>query len=115
MAVISGPIGSGGNRLARAFADHAADEGALVLTATCSKAERTIALGVVNQWFLGHGTGQTPEVERALELLGEHMFELNSGDESLGLRQSNAKLIHALAQILLEMARHRLLVIVVED
>ena len=48
-AVISGPAGSGKTELLRAFSERAAADGAIVLTAVGSRAEKDLQLGVIGQ------------------------------------------------------------------
>src|ERR1017187_10015962 len=53
VAVIRGPVASGKTTLLRAFAERAAAAGAIFLSAVASRAERGLALGIVDQLFIG--------------------------------------------------------------
>lgn len=57
-ALISGPVACGKTELLQAFADYAVQEGATVLAATGSAAEKALPLGVVSQ--LLHSAGLRP-------------------------------------------------------
>ncbi len=53
VAVITGPVGSGKTELLHMFAEQAVGSGAALLTATASRAEQAMPLGVLDQLFRG--------------------------------------------------------------
>lgn len=55
LVLISGGLATGKTTLLHAFLEHAAGDGATVLTATGARTERTLPLGVVAQLFRGAG------------------------------------------------------------
>lgn len=113
--MINGPIGSGSAMLLQRFAEWVTDQGALVLNATCSRAERTLMLGVISQLF--HSTTLPPEATAmASQLLGDDLMDAETAEsEPVTIRQVHARLIHNLATTLLDLAEDRTVVIGIDD
>ncbi|WP_158891536.1 ATP-binding protein [Amycolatopsis anabasis] len=115
IALITGGIATGKTQLLNAFANHALESDVLVLTATCSRAEQTLPLGVMGQ--LCQGAGLPPAVRRrATELLDEHarLPTAPQGDRE-PLDGPDAKVLHGLCALILDLAREQPLVLGIDD
>ncbi|MFF0307716.1 AAA family ATPase [Streptosporangium sp. NPDC004379] len=111
IAMVTGPIATGKSRLLDGLTEHAFDHGALPLTATGSRTERDLPLGVLSQ--LVHNTPM-PEEHRAttLSLLQEGARAQLTG-ETLG--HMDVQIVDALCTVLLELSERCPLLIVVDD
>ncbi|GII82577.1 hypothetical protein Ssi03_05670 [Sphaerisporangium siamense] len=115
VALVSGAVATGKSELLHAFAEHAAELGALPITATGSLAERDMPFGVLGQ--LVHDAPLVlAERERAMALLqeGARAFA-SSGPDADPLKQVDAQIVHALCTVLLELSERCPLMIVVDD
>ncbi|MFE9767966.1 LuxR C-terminal-related transcriptional regulator [Streptomyces sp. NPDC005808] len=103
LALVSGGLASGKTHLIHAFSRCVKESGALHLTATGSRTEYAFPVGVVDQLF--RNPDLPPEVvERAARLLSD-------ASEPAGA----ARAVHELTVELLELARHRPLVVSIDD
>ncbi|GIH96794.1 AAA family ATPase [Planobispora siamensis] len=111
IAMVTGPIATGKSRLLDGLTEHAFDHGALPLTATGSRAERDLPLGVLSQ--LVHNTPM-PEEHRAttLSLLQEGARAQLAGET---LDHMDVQIVDALCTVLLELSERCPLLIVVDD
>ncbi|MDQ1041728.1 DNA-binding CsgD family transcriptional regulator [Streptomyces sp. V3I8] len=115
VALISGGLASGKTALLDAFTDHAAASGALVLSATGSRAERTLQMGVLDQLF--RSPGLPPQVaEHAAAMVTVSAQVPDEEDlDPVTIRQSHVTRVHGICSVLLDLARERPLVIAVDD
>ncbi|MEV5432949.1 AAA family ATPase [Streptomyces sp. NPDC052701] len=115
VALINGGLASGKTALLDAFTDRTAASGALVLTASGSRAERTLQMGVLDQLFRG------PALPPAVASDVARMVTVSapaSGEEdadSVTVRQPHVTRVHGICSVLLDLARERPLVIAVDD
>ncbi|GGK96015.1 LuxR family transcriptional regulator [Planomonospora parontospora subsp. parontospora] len=118
VALVSGTVATGKSELLHRFAEQAIELGVLAITATGSRLERDLPLGVLGQ-LIQDAPLTVQERERAVALLTEGAGGMNgmpSGDpqaETLG--QADAQIIHALCMVLLELSERCPLLIVVDD
>ncbi|WP_424187259.1 AAA family ATPase [Actinokineospora sp. G85] len=105
--LVSGPVGSGKTALLQACVDRVDD--ALVLTATAAADERDVEVGVLEQLLR---SGLLPEEADAAvsALLGEL-----PGSGRPHARPPVADLVQGLCSAILELTRHRLVVLAVDD
>ncbi|QFU89620.1 transcriptional regulator NarL [Amycolatopsis sp. YIM 10] len=115
MALITGGIASGKTELLGYAADAAAAAGALVVTAVGSRAERTLQFSVLGQLF--HGVDLPDGIsDRVAELLNEETLTAGTAaGEPLTVGHENARAVHGLSMVLLELARKRPVVVCVDD
>ncbi|MEV6982021.1 AAA family ATPase [Sphaerisporangium sp. NPDC051017] len=115
VALMSGTVATGKSELLHSFAEHAAELGALPVTATGSLAERDMQLGVLGQ--LIHDAPLVPaERERAMALLQEGARAITSSEpDGEPPKQVDAQIVHALCTVLLELSERYPLMIVVDD
>lgn len=113
--LVSGPVGVGKTHLLRNFARQAVEAGAIYLSATASRVERCLPLGVLGQLFMGADLpADTAErVRRRLEdgALTAMMHERE--DETT--QQVTAPVLHGLTAALLELSERAPLLIGVDD
>lgn len=115
VAVVGGPIAAGKTALLNVFADHAVEQGAVLLTASGSPAERTTPLGVFSQLLLGGRLG--PEARRrATELLVAGRAGTR-GDalESEHVQHVSTQVAYDLGSLVFELTDRQPLLIVVDD
>lgn len=113
LALVEGGLASGKTHLLHEFTRSAAEGGALVLTATGSRAEQSLQLGIVDQLF--RGIGPTPD-------LAEHPARLIGGDEDDGEQpapgashRALAGRIRELCGLLLEQCAAQPVVVAIDD
>ncbi|CAM3688704.1 helix-turn-helix transcriptional regulator [Nocardiopsis rhodophaea] len=115
VVLVTGPGASGKSELVSAFQEQAADQGALVLRAAGSRAERVLPLGVMGQLFrsavLPHGMAERVEHLLRPEPMG---FTADEPDP-VTLGQRHAHVAHGLCALLLDFARERSVVLSVDD
>jgi DNA-binding CsgD family transcriptional regulator len=115
VAVVSGPVASGKSALLHAFTERSLDLGALSITATGSRMERDIPMGVLSQ-LLQDAPLVAADRDRALALLTEgSRSAMSSGFQAGTLQQLDAQIVHALCTVLLELADRFPLLIAVDD
>ncbi len=116
VAVITGPVGSGKTELLHTFAEDAVGSGAALLTATGSRAEQAMPLGVLDQIFRG---AELPAQDAAAvsRLLKESASGAHDSAAGGGQDQPSAYVLHSLSGALLDMVRHssRPLLIGIDD
>ena len=108
---------TGKTSLLHAFASRAVESGATFLSASASRAERDLPLGVVSQLFRGPALS-AEDAERAERLLGDGALTAMAyrvGNEVEAGVQVPAPILNRLSAILLEMAECGPLVIGVDD
>lgn len=115
VAVVSGPVASGKTELLHTFAQCSADSGALVLSATASRAEQSMPFEVMAQLF--QPVSQSEESRRwtsgliSPEMCGKALAE----SDGTAAEKSSAQVMQALWMILTNLAADRPVVIVVDD
>ncbi len=117
IAVIRGAVASGKTALLLSAGEQASAAGAIFLTATASRLERTVPLGVINQ-LLRSGNGDLPAVgdERVGELLGRQMaVALTQTRDSAAIAPVTARLFEDLWNLLRDLSESRPVVIGVDD
>lgn len=102
VALISGGLASGKTELMHAFTEQVADAGALVLTATATRTEQPLRMGVVGQLFRAAGVPKEVS-DRVRELTGP------------AAGSADALAVSGICGVLLELAENRPLVIAVDD
>ncbi|WP_424529411.1 LuxR C-terminal-related transcriptional regulator [Sphaerisporangium viridialbum] len=115
IAMVTGAIATGKSELLYAFTERAFDHGALPLTATGSRAESGLPLGVLSQ--LVHGAPLTEEQRAAtLGLLHEGARSQMSNDpRAEAIEHVDVQIVDALCTVLLELSERCPLVIAVDD
>lgn len=119
VVVVNSGIACGKTELTHSFADHAAGSGAVVLTATCSQAERDLPFGVLRQLF--RYSNVLPDdggrFSRALdgEAPGAQPGAQLSGSESETIDRSTATLAHEFCAKILDLAVRSAVVIIIDD
>ncbi|MGV9779101.1 AAA family ATPase [Streptosporangium sp. NPDC003464] len=115
VALVSGTVATGKSELLHRFAEQALELGALPVTATGSRVERDLPLGVLRQ-LIQDSPLVAEERERAMALLEEGARTVtSSGSEAEPLDQVDAQIVHALCTLLLELSERYPLMIVVDD
>ncbi|MFC7110787.1 ATP-binding protein [Nonomuraea rubra] len=112
IALVSGPPAMGKSALLDALAERAIDVGALAITATASRMEQGLQLGVLRQ-LIQDAPLVRGERERAARLIeeGRRSATERAGSELLLEEQ----VVHALITVLLEQSERYPLVILVDD
>jgi DNA-binding CsgD family transcriptional regulator len=103
LALISGGLASGKTRLLHEFSRYARDSGALYLTATGSRAEDDFPIGGVDQLF------RNPDIPAEVAECAARLLPDVAGATGAALA------VHELTVRLLELARHRPLVVSIDD
>ncbi|RLK61260.1 helix-turn-helix transcriptional regulator [Actinokineospora cianjurensis] len=133
VALISGGVASGKTELLHAFADRVAADGAALLTATGSRAERTLPFGVLRQLFAGPALSGAAAAGIA-ELIGEVGGGESQPDtgavpqaptdptaadpaatDPTAIGRTGARVLDEVCAALLELAAERTVVIAVDD
>ncbi|GLZ36453.1 LuxR family transcriptional regulator [Actinokineospora sp. NBRC 105648] len=118
VALISGGVASGKTELLHAFADRAVGEGALLLVASCSRAERTLAFGVLRQLFACPSLPGAVAADVTRLLRGDDVdavpAEPAAGDP-VSIGWAGARVLDGVCAALLELAKDRPVVIEVDD
>ncbi|MFF2195166.1 AAA family ATPase [Streptomyces sp. NPDC058157] len=130
VAVVTGPVGCGKTDVLHALCRHAARAGALVLTATGVRAERHLAFGVLDRLLddpelphaaAGHVRALLATAEReaaAPAARPDARPDAPAADAGLGeqpMAPARARELRELCTVLREAARHRPLVVAVDD
>ncbi|WP_157251798.1 helix-turn-helix transcriptional regulator [Nonomuraea typhae] len=112
IAMVTGAIATGKSTLLYGFAEGAFEQGALPLTATGSRAESEVPLGVLSQ--LVHNAPLTEEQQEAtLGLLSEDTkAKLGTGPS---IEHMDVQVVDALTRVLLDLSERCPLVIMVDD
>ncbi|WP_282105653.1 MULTISPECIES: LuxR family transcriptional regulator [unclassified Crossiella] len=115
VAMVTGPVASGKTELLHVFGEHARGAGALVLTATGTRAERNMPLGVLRQ--LLRGAALAPEtLARVLALLDEGQATATRTEPDNEVTERvQARIAHDLADTLLALSAESVLVLTVDD
>ncbi|WP_031170323.1 helix-turn-helix transcriptional regulator [Streptosporangium roseum] len=115
VALVSGTVATGKSELLHSFAEQALELGALPVTATGSRVERDLPLGVLRQ-LIQDSPLVAEERERAMALLDEGARTVTpSGSQAEPLDHVDAQIVHALCTLLLELSERYPLMIVVDD
>jgi DNA-binding CsgD family transcriptional regulator len=110
VAVVTGAVATGKTELLTTFTDRVMDQNALAITATASRSEQNLPLGVLSQLLLDAPLVPA-ERQRAMNLLYEGVRSL----EGMGGTQIDPQILHALCTILLELSQRYPLAVVVDD
>ncbi|MEU9013631.1 AAA family ATPase [Streptomyces sp. NPDC048479] len=112
VAVISGAVAGGKTSLLESFTEEAISEGALVLEAAGSRAERYLPFGVLRR-ILDSAAPLSPEVHAyATELLDRVSAETTDAE---GAVEAGMRVLPHVSTALLRIARNRTVVIAVDD
>ncbi|MFD7551677.1 AAA family ATPase [Streptomyces sp. NPDC059578] len=117
-ALISGPVGCGKSELLHAFAEGAADGGAVVLSAACSETEGSTPFSTIAQAF--HQAPLRPEQLRGLHETAPDQDCLSflthgTGDPTERVERLYPPVVHQLWQALLDLSARQPVVIVIDD
>jgi len=113
LALVEGGLASGKTRLLHEFFRHAVESGALLLSATGSRAEHTLRMGVVDQLFrTAESVAAVPD--KLFNSLDDMKWE-DEGALSRTHQHAEADDVRELSGALLELSKHRPLAIVVDD
>jgi AAA ATPase domain len=112
-AVIRGPVASGKTTLLQAFATHAAAADAIFLSASASRAECGLPLGILDQLLLGRSlsTAITPQLTELIKSRTRIAPLKEPGTVSPAL----VPLFQGLLELLTELSRDRPVVVAVDD
>ncbi|GAB1818057.1 helix-turn-helix transcriptional regulator [Herbidospora sp. RD11066] len=120
VALLTGTVATGKSELLYDFAERASDFGVLAVTASGSRAEQNLPLGVLGQLILD--APLTPDDrERAMGLMAESAAlaagrEVHDDDPTGAVMEPvDVQVVHALCTILLELSERHPLLIVVDD
>ncbi|GGP17822.1 AAA family ATPase [Nonomuraea glycinis] len=114
IAMVTGAVATGKSELLHGFADQALEQGALPLSATGSRAERDLPLGVLSQ--LVRNTPTDEHRTATLDLLREGSHARMSRDPGAeSFEHVDVQIVDALCTVLLKQSERRPLVIVVDD
>lgn len=115
VAMVTGPVASGKTELLHVFGEHARGTGALVLTATGTRAERNTPLGVLRQ--LLRGASLAPEaLARVVALLDEGQATATRTEPDNEVTERvQARIAHDLADTLLALSAGSALVLGIDD
>src|SRR5690348_10570446 len=80
---VTGPPGSGKTALIDLLRDHVSEIGAHCITATCSRMESTLPLGVIQQLFMAASLDRA-DADKVEELLDEGMTMISAAPGGLG-------------------------------
>jgi len=116
VAVISGPVASGKTTLLRAFAERAEVNGATILSAVASRAERNLPLSILDQLLRRNGWSAviTTQVAALIESRST-LAGRCGGPESESVTAVAASVFERLLKLLVELAEDRPVVIAVDD
>jgi DNA-binding CsgD family transcriptional regulator len=113
VVLVDGGPGVGKTRLIQAFCDYVVESGALLLTATGSRAERTLRMGVVDQLF--QGAALAPEFSERVSRLVTVDCQPEIDPDPVTISQADVGSVHALCAVLLELSRQRPVVVAIDD
>jgi DNA-binding CsgD family transcriptional regulator len=114
VVLISGPVASGKTELLYVFAEQAVDAGAVFLSAICSPAERSVALGIIGQLF------HSPSLPSAVRDQGAALLDADpsavvADAESEALQRRTARVMHGLCRALVDLAEQQPVLIGIDD
>ncbi len=120
VALISGGVASGKTELLHEFAEHAAASGAILLTATGSRAERTLPFGVLGQLFQSPSLPEAVAEEVAQLLRGDDIAAVTADPSAMAgdpvaIGRAGARVLDGMCAALLELAKDHPVVIQVDD
>ncbi|WP_033438622.1 helix-turn-helix transcriptional regulator [Saccharothrix sp. NRRL B-16314] len=107
LALVTGGLATGKTELLRAFAGQAAQRGALVLTATGSRAEHTLRGGLLDQLM------RDSRLPSRARLAAVELTSTSDGSDELGTTAAAA--LHELGATLVELSRRQPIVVNVDD
>jgi DNA-binding CsgD family transcriptional regulator len=114
VVVVDGSVGSGKTSVLRAIVERAGKEGAHVLSATASRAEISISLGVVDQLLYGIQF-PTPAVERLTRLLAENNSGLARRTGYRDAEQVSVSVLRTMCTAIRNLSESQPVVIAVDD
>ncbi|WP_272948692.1 helix-turn-helix transcriptional regulator [Micromonospora endolithica] len=116
--VVRGPLASGRTELLHAFGERAVEAGAVLLTATAAHAERALPAGLIGQ-LVRSTTLPAHLDERVADVMDLDVAAETPPEDTRTFRrvlgESDARRIHGLCAVLLELGRDRPLVISIDD
>ncbi|MEU1391649.1 MULTISPECIES: AAA family ATPase [unclassified Nonomuraea] len=113
VALVSGPAGTGKSALLRALSEQAIELGALAVTATGSRMEQDLQLGLLRQ-LIQDAPLVEEERERSEKLLAEGVRTATAAHADAE-RLLDPQVVHALVTVLLDLSERCPLVVVVDD
>ncbi|MGQ0838202.1 helix-turn-helix transcriptional regulator [Actinokineospora sp.] len=114
VALISGSVASGKTELLHAFAERSAVDGAILLTATGSRAERTLRFGVLGQLFHSPAMPETV-TDKIISLVADAEIADFTAANPDAIGRSSARILDGVCTAILELAKDRPVVIGVDD
>ncbi|MFD3552067.1 AAA family ATPase [Streptomyces goshikiensis] len=115
VAVISGPIAGGKTTLLEHFTEHAMSEGALVLEAAGSRAERYLPFGILRRVLDSAGPLEPGVHAEATALLDGVAAQIADAEDATGGVEAGMRVLPHVCASLLRIARDRTVVIAVDD
>ncbi|MFC4533020.1 ATP-binding protein [Sphaerisporangium dianthi] len=115
VVLIGGGLASGKTALLRAFWERACDKGALLLSATGSRAERTLRMGVLGQLVRSEAVPAELAALAAELASGEIDAHGRDDGDSVVFTPAAAAFARRVCEMVLELARERPVVIAVDD
>jgi DNA-binding NarL/FixJ family response regulator len=116
IALVSGPVASGKTALLHRFAEPVTSSGALFLSATASRSERTLPFGLISQ------IARSPELSGGTveltvpQLLDDGPLDPSVGDVEPGrIEQLSMSITHRIFRMVHDLARHTPVVIGIDD
>ncbi|TDP92865.1 helix-turn-helix transcriptional regulator [Labedaea rhizosphaerae] len=115
LVLISGGMACGKTALLHSFGEHAAGRGALLLSASGARDERELRMGVM--WQLFRSAALAPEVlQRVHRLVDAAPSPGDDHDaEPAPMRPVDARAVHGLCAVLLDLAKDRPVVLAIDD
>ncbi|ASO18765.1 DNA-binding NarL/FixJ family response regulator [Actinoalloteichus hoggarensis] len=115
LALVTGGPASGKTELLHRLSRYASDSGALVLSATGSRAECVLQMGVVEQLF--YSSDVPPEVTDQVSRLvtAETLAVEDVGPDIRSIQHTGARILQEICAALLKLARGRPVVVCVDD
>ncbi|MCO1574785.1 AAA family ATPase [Crossiella sp. SN42] len=115
VAMVTGPVASGKTELLHVFGENARAAGALLLTATGTRAERNMPLGLLRQLLRGAALAPEP-LARVLALLDEGQATATRTEPDNEVTERvQARIAHDLADTLLALSQDSMLVLSIDD
>lgn len=115
LVLVGGGLATGKTELLHEFSRYAIETGALLLTATGSRAERALQTGVIDQLF--HSSGLPTDIaDRVLKLItADSLAEGDANTDVSTIQHTGVKVVHEICTALLELSRERPVVIGIDD
>lgn len=114
VALVTGPIGCGKTELLHAFAEQAIGKGAVFLSASGCRAERSVPFGVMNQLCQSAPQGSSLP-ERMASLVGDMQMTATLGTNAEEVSSAGANVMGGLCSALVELAEQDPVLVGVDD